>query len=636
MSSGPRRLSFLQAASRHSAALCGFVMLAMLFYAPPAGWRNHSYFGGGADPWIYIWFLHWWPFAIGHHLSPFYTLYVDAPVGQSLAWRTSMPVLALVGAAITASLGAVATYNILMLAAPGLAAWGAYLAADTLTGRLGPSLVAGLIFGFSSYETAQLLGHLNLAFVVMVPLSLHVCVSAARRGWTPIRLGLCLGLLLAAQFGIAQEVFASNVVFGTILFLVAWIIEPEWRCVLRRLLPGLAIAIALCLALVSPLIWQMIWWYRTGSGSVSSPVTVSSDLLNLLLPTPVTWIGGHALSGTTVRFIGDVTEQGGYVGLPLLVLLIQGWRRHRRDAAFHLAGLMALAVGILSLGPYVHVLGHTISTAPWIVAANLPFLRAMLPGRFVLYGWLAISMLIALWLSVPGHGIRRYLVVLCCLLFVLPDRAFTRRWTSIAAPDIFTQQNGAGTIPRGNRILILPEHGYALRDQFLSGMAFRLVGQGYLGNGQPAPFARWHLFQPLFDNDFADIDPAEFSAYLSTYGVQHVVVLRSDRAVAHEAVQAERLLQGAGWLSETVTHDAVIFGPSEPAPAPASAGRIARFMTIPSSRSVRKRVDGETAWVCGIRKLARATALDPTPLLRIYMSVSRQVLPTAAITCRPS
>ncbi len=37
--------------------------------------------GGGTDPFIYVWFLAWWPFALLHHLDPFFTHLVWQPEG---------------------------------------------------------------------------------------------------------------------------------------------------------------------------------------------------------------------------------------------------------------------------------------------------------------------------------------------------------------------------------------------------------------------------------------------------------------------------------------------------------------------------------------------------------------------------
>ena len=37
--------------------------LSLAFFASSSDWTR-NYFGTGADPVVYVWFLHWWPFAL--------------------------------------------------------------------------------------------------------------------------------------------------------------------------------------------------------------------------------------------------------------------------------------------------------------------------------------------------------------------------------------------------------------------------------------------------------------------------------------------------------------------------------------------------------------------------------------------
>jgi len=621
-----KKFLFLKGLGLHGLILFCFLSLGVFLYAPPVGWQHDLYFGQGWDPWIYIWFLHWAPFALSHNLPLFYTDYVAAPVGESLAWRTGMPSFTLSLAPLTTAFGGVAVYNCLMLSAPGLAAWGAYLAAYQLTSRLAPSVVAGLIFGYSSYELAQLLSHLNLAFVAAVPLALWICLRATANAWTPLRLGLSLGVLLAFEFGVAQEVFATTIVFGAAL--LATLIAQR-RPGVMDILPGVALAIAVCVLLTAPITWQMIIWYKSGADSVSSPISLSNDVLDFIIPTPVTLAGGRLFAPFARN--RDIAEQGAYFGLPLLAVLIHIWRTHRSMPAIRLAGLMALLAGLLSLGPYVHVLGVAVSTAPWLLVSNLPFLKAMLPARFIMYAWLAVAMMIALWLAAPGPASRRYLAVACCVLAIAPDRNVARRWTPVSIPEIFAASSDKPTIPRDSRILILPEQGEAISYQVMSGMDFRLVGQGYLGNGQPRPFSRWHLYQSLFDNDFAHIDIPEFSAYLAAYGVDYVVVVQALPPLAGDA--ATTLLQAAGWEVATATPQATIFRPGPTAAPPPTAAEINAFMNMPSPVRVAKTIRSETDWVCTIRKIAGFVHLDAAPLLHQYEAYAHPPLPVADLIC---
>ena len=51
------------------------------------------------------WFLAWTPFALGHGLNPFFTNYIDFPLGVNLASNTSVPLLGFLAAPVTLALG---------------------------------------------------------------------------------------------------------------------------------------------------------------------------------------------------------------------------------------------------------------------------------------------------------------------------------------------------------------------------------------------------------------------------------------------------------------------------------------------------------------------------------------------------
>ncbi|OYV25689.1 MAG: hypothetical protein B7X08_04590, partial [Acidocella sp. 20-63-7] len=485
-------------------------------------------------------------------------------------------------------------------------------------------------------------GHLNLVVVLAVPLCLWAAIAAVKQGGGTLRMGLVLGGLLAFQFGVSQEVFATLCMFGGFGFIALFLLDPAMRPVLRRLIPGLVLGLGLCLLITAPLIWQMLLRYRSAAGNIPSAPYYSSDLLGFILPTPTAWIGGGWLAAVSNLFPGNTSEQAAYLGLPLIVLLGVIYRRHRSEAKFRvLGGMLALAC-VLSLGPYVHVLGREVSTAPWLLAFKLPFLKSMLPMRFMLYGWVAAAMFLALWLAGPGEKRWRFVALAVCLLFLVPARDVTRNWTGLAVPAVFTD----GEIAPESRVLVLPDFGNEMGFQYASGMRFSLVGQGYLGLGAPQPFAQWALFPLLFNGEISDIDPAAFAAYLAEYGVQDVVVTNTNYfnyatmqpldGVA-EAAAAVRMLRAAGWEVVSADADATLLRPVR-ALTPPSAAQLAAFMReaptawIPAAR-VTKFIKAETRRVCQIRAFARATGMPPAPLLAFYVRHVHPYLPVDAIVC---
>jgi hypothetical protein len=447
----------------------------------------------------------------------------------------------------------VVSYNLLMLAASPLAGFSVYVAAWELSGGVAASFLAGLLFMVSGYALGQGQIHLNLAFCAAVPLCLWACLRAARRGWGSGRLSLVLGLLLAFQFGVSQELFASLVLFGGLALLLAG--RAAWA-----LLPGVAGGLGLCLLLISPLLWQMLRFYGAAQGNLSDPDAYGNDLLAAITPTPLSLLGGRALLGVTALFRGSYVEQGGYFGVPLLALLaVILWCGDRR---VRVAGAVFALAWACALGPFVHVLGARIMPGPWVAAYRLPFLRGILPCRLALYGWLAACMMVAVWLARPAW--RRYAAVLGCMLALAPAQAFDRHWTHLTVPGVFA------SLPEGARVLVLPEFGQEMGWQVASGMRFTLVGQGYLGTGRPAWFRQWAMFEPLWENRFPDIPPAQFAAYVARYQVQYIVILprgydfyrvQIDERAAF--AQAQALVRAAGWRQVAGAGDALLFAPPD-------------------------------------------------------------------------
>jgi hypothetical protein len=130
----------------------------------------------GADQGFFAWSLVHWVEAIAGQQAPFLTDRIDAPMGFNLAWATTIPGPALLLAPLTQLAGPLASYNLLAIAAPALAAWSAYLLCRHVTRDLLAALIGGWAFGFSSYLLGQTLNHVNLALVWTLPLIVLVVV----------------------------------------------------------------------------------------------------------------------------------------------------------------------------------------------------------------------------------------------------------------------------------------------------------------------------------------------------------------------------------------------------------------------------------------------------------------------------
>ncbi|HTJ90945.1 MAG TPA: hypothetical protein VL356_12310 [Acidocella sp.] len=608
-------------------ALIGLSVL--LFGAAPSG---ISYVGGGADPELFIWFLNWFPFALRHHLDLFWTHFVAAPTGMSLAWHTAIPALGLVATPFTLKYGALATYNGLMRIAPGLAGVGAFWAARELTGRTWPAFVAGLVFGFSPYEMGQSGGHLNLSFTIAVPLLVWTVLRAIRCEWPPALLALATGVLFAFQFGVSQEIAANLFMLTGLAACWIWVRAPDFRPLLQRLTPGIVGGLSVAFVLTSPLLFVMVFDGGRSGTSIAPPADFSTDLLNFVAPTPVTLPLSHAACPLSLRFKGNFSEEAGYLGIPLLVLLIWIASRTREQTIRLPLELTALAA-ILSLGPFLHVAGHEILPAPWLVLSWLPVLDDMLPARFMLYAWLALALGLAAWLAqphLPKIVAGRFAIAVVVCAFCVPNTAQVGQWTRLQIPSIFTA-HGANAIPAGASVFILPFTGDHIGEQYVSELNFRLVAQGYLGGGIAQPFSQWPLIAPLFNNDFDAVDRREFATFLASYGVQEVLVERDSLS---DPTGAAALVSGAGWKL-TFRHGSVnVYLPAVQPPSPAALAQEQEgFFEEKQLNTLERR---ERMNVCAIRRTEAEIGVHLTLIWSIYQKYSELPSPIGTVTCNTS
>ncbi len=400
-----------------AAALALYSVTAWLLLAHGASLTG-DILGMQADPDQFIWFLYYVPWAIEHHQLAPVTHLLWQPHGVNLAWETLVPLLGLLMTPVTLAAGPVLSFNLLTLAAPALGGWAAYFLCLELCELPLAAAVGGFIYGFSSYEAAESFDHLNLDFTALVPLILLVVMrrvrGRAKRGAT----ALWLGLLLGGEFLISVEILATLCFFGAIAFVLAYAVERRSRPVLRALALDIALAAPLALLLASPILLPMLRDLQDLAHPHGWSIFFSIDVLNILVPTESSLIGGRFFAPLSQHFTGALDEQGGYLGLPALLLLIvvlcDAQMRRRLWLPLTMLGLALLA----ALGPVLQYGGHkTGLLLPGALIARLPLLAAALPARFMLYVFLTLAIIVSLWLAArPGRYLRAY----CICLSLLP------------------------------------------------------------------------------------------------------------------------------------------------------------------------------------------------------------------------
>lgn len=401
-------------AVRRAGVLGLFVALAALLFSSTWAHPSGSLVGPEGDNVLFVWMLRWTEFALAHGHNPFFTHQIGFPFGVNLLTTTPVTLAGVALAPVTAVLGPVVAYNVLVTANLALSGWCAYLALRRLVpGWLGP-LLGGLLYGFSPYMLAQSLGHAHLTAAFIPPLLLmvldEILVGQRRSAGTG---GLALGLLAVAQLLLASELLVSELLVAAVgTALLAALnpggVRPRVAHALRAL--GTAGVVATVLG-SGPAAFAL---FGPGHLPVSAPFrglgTYVADAANFVVPTSVMALGpAHFSSGITSRWSGGGPEWNAYLGLPLLAMVAWTALRWWSRPLVRLAALLGAITALLSMGPRLHVDGAVTGIPlPWRLVGRLPVLIGMLPNRLALYVDLCAAILLAVFVShLPIGGLRR-------------------------------------------------------------------------------------------------------------------------------------------------------------------------------------------------------------------------------------
>ncbi|MCP4474620.1 MAG: hypothetical protein GY821_08680 [Gammaproteobacteria bacterium] len=176
-------------------ALCLYLLLSWLYFGLNILGHSGRLKGIGTDPIIYFWYLHWWPYAISHHLNPFISQWVWAPSGYNMAKATSVLGLYLLSLPFQLVSSTLTAYNILVIFAPGVAAWTMCLLCFYLTRKRLPAWIGGYLFGFSAYMIGQTLNHANLTVgVFLLPIAITLIILHLRAQIRPVFFIIAMGM----------------------------------------------------------------------------------------------------------------------------------------------------------------------------------------------------------------------------------------------------------------------------------------------------------------------------------------------------------------------------------------------------------------------------------------------------------
>ncbi|MHB1987758.1 MAG: hypothetical protein ACYCSF_07220 [Acidimicrobiales bacterium] len=490
-------MSAVRRAGRLLAGGCSYLGLGLVawWHVWTGGVAHSLTVNGYGDPAQQIWFLAWLPHALGTGVDPFVSHAMFAPAGINLMVNSSILFPAFVASPITVLFGPIVAFNVLVVLAPSASAFVAYLVFRRYTAFGFGAWLGGLFYGFSPFVLNDLAdGHLHVTLLVFPPLVLllldDIVVSA--RG-SPVRKGVLLGLVLAAQALTSLEVLAMIVIVGGIgIVVVALRHRAEIGARYQKVATGLGATAVTAGVLLAWPFEVLFFGPRRYKGSIfTSPESYVVWLKALVWPR-----GGP---GTFPHLWAS------YLGVPLVVLVLLGaWRAQK--PVVRLAVLLAAISLVFAMGRSVHLtpaIGTGIALPDRLIT-KAPFLRNLLPVRFMLVVDLLVALALAAslgavaeWVAAryPGRSATGPLVAGTLGVLVLLSPALGARWPyparQISVPAVYRSPVITGLAP-GSVLLAYPVMNGFEADPMIWQAAEQLpydmvAGYGFIPGGGPNP-----------------------------------------------------------------------------------------------------------------------------------------------------
>ncbi len=531
---------------RGAAALGLYVVASVLFFGRQA-LSDPSHVcacNGSPDTAAYMWGLAWWPHAIAHAINPFISTAIWAPDGINLAANAAIPAPSLLMAPVTELFGPIASYNVLSLVCPALAAWFAFLLCRYVSRNWWASLAGGYVFGFSTYEIAQLTGHLNLVFIFLVPAAVHLVLLRLDARVSRRRFVVLLAIVLLLLLGSSTEMLFTLLSVGALTLLLSYLLAPRWRPVILALVPELLVTGVVACVVASPFLYYAV--KGLGPNPTANWTEVanlgSADPLNYLLPTPVTWLAHGLDTSLALKFNhGNFSESDAYVGLPVLVILVMFLYTRRRDPLGRVLLAVLVVVVIASLGPHLHVANPAQPAngtfvyrpsipLPWLPLTHLPAFKQISPVRLTMYVALICAVVVSLWLAAPGRlRWARWLLGAVVVASLIPNLSEPYWHDRPHIPGFFASNTYQRYMTPGERVLIFPfgVNGNSMLWQAQTHFAFEMT-EGYIGIATPPsyyaePIGRYMQYGSKFQLPLAQVGP-QLKAFIRQRHVQAIII----------------------------------------------------------------------------------------------------------------
>jgi hypothetical protein len=522
------RLRLTSSRSQTAVAFALYGVLSIAYFGLPVLPRfGHDCICIPGDADVQMWFLVWWKHALLHGQNPFLTDAVFAPDRVNLGALTLAPGVLIAALPLTALVGPIASYNLLALASPPLAALGAFLLCRYVTRSFTAALFGGYVFGFSSYMLGHMLGHLTLVLTFPIPAAVLLTLKLIDGNIGRLRFIVLMAASLGVLFLFSSEVTFTFVVVGALVLALGFVLAPSVRPRLKAAVPLVLGAGALSALVTAPFIYYALTGDVTKGFFYRMSDTFVSDAVGFVVPNAVTRFGRAWFASVASTFTGNLPEDGVYLGLPLILIVSRySITRWARPSTRVIVAALAVVVTLM-LGDHLHIAGHPTIAMPWKLLSRIPPVDEVLPVRLGVYMFLLVAIVLALWLADAADLRTRRLKLMAAAIAVvmlLPNVTSGRWHNHENSVSFFATGEYRRYLHPGETVLALPwgPHGTSMLWQAEAQMNFRLAG-GYLGALLPADY-RGEPIQAAFNDAGVTPRPADLSGFLIRHRVGAIAV----------------------------------------------------------------------------------------------------------------
>ena len=444
--------------------LLGAVALTWRLWADPA---SRTQVGDVTDVNLFGWFIRYSAESVAHGSLPaLVTTAMNAPHGINLMWNTSLLLPGVLLTPVTLLAGPQTSLTLLLTLGFAGSAAAMYWVLRRWGVGIVPAALGGAVYGFSPAMLASAVGHYHLEFAVLPPLMIDAGLRIVTGRGHAVKTGIWLGVLIAAQFFIGEELLVDTVFAAGVLVIVVAVMNP--RAVAGRLgrsVTGLAAAAAVALVICGYALWVQFHGPLAEHGSPWNGNHYRNRAAAFVTPAGNLLLHSSSQASVLARHPQRLAEYVAYLGYPLLVLLVVAAVLYWRDVRVRVAAVACAVLEVLSLGSTQVIHGVTVPPVllPWHWLAHLPVLTQMLPNRLSLLadGLAAAVLAISLDLALSAAGQprwRRQVVPLALAVIALvPLIPLPLHTTQAAAvPAGYRAAFTRLALPRDARVLVVP------------------------------------------------------------------------------------------------------------------------------------------------------------------------------------